>query len=67
MIRIVFALTYNSNLLAIPFSTSELRANKHQIESIIKGDKIGEATTAVIQAIQTAIIVATVVPVVVSS
>jgi len=64
---LLLSLTYNSNLLAIPFSSSELRANKHQIESIIKGDKIGEATTAVIQAIQTAIIVATVVPIVVSS
>ena len=64
---LLISLTYKSNLLAIPFSSSELRQNKKQIEAIIKGDKIGEATTAVIKAIQTAIIVATVVPIVVSS
>ena len=64
---LLISLCYKSNILSIPFSSVDLKLQKHRIESIIKGDKIGEATTAVIQSIQTALIAATIVPIVVSS
>ena len=64
---LLISLCYKSNILSIPFSNADLKHQKDHIESIIKGDKIGEATKAVIQAIQTVIIVATVVPIIVST
>lgn len=59
---VLVSLTFQSNLLSIPFSNKELRRNKERIEKIINGEFIGKATSEVIQAIQAATIIAAIIP-----
>jgi golgi phosphoprotein 3 len=60
---IIISLGYRSELLNIPFKAKELRKKKERIEQIINGDLIGKATGDVIKAIQVAVMVATMVPI----
>lgn len=64
---ILLSLLFKSNLLAIHFDGKTVRPHKKRIKSIIEGEKIGKATQEVIQGIEAALMVAVLVPVIVSS
>ena len=63
---LLISLTYKSGILQIPFPYRDLRLYKTRIKRIINGEAVGKATSEVIECIQAAIIVATVVPVIVT-
>ncbi len=64
---LLISLTYEPGLLAIPFAARDLRGAKKRIKKICEDDDIGGATNAVIQEIQTAIVVAVIIPAVVTT
>jgi hypothetical protein len=61
---IIISLAHRSEILKIPFEAKALRKKKERIEQIMNGDLISKATADVIQAIQVALLVATIVPVI---
>jgi|MEHZ01.5.fsa_nt_MEHZ011385232.1_5 hypothetical protein len=64
---VLVSLTYQSNLLSIPFTGKELRKNKKRIKKIIDGELVGKATGQVIQAIQSAAAIAAIMPAITSA
>jgi len=63
---VVVSLAKTCDLLKYPFDKKELKARKQRIEQLCNGDLIAQAANDAIQAIQAAIIVAAVVPVMIS-
>ena len=59
---ILISLANGTNLLSIPFSKKDLKKRKRRIEQISKGEMMGEATKAAVEAAQAAIVAATLIP-----
>jgi len=64
---VLLALAQQGGLLNVVFEKKELKKRKERIERIANGDLAGNATKEAIEAIQAAIMVTTVVPVIVST
>lgn len=64
---VLVALAHHAGLLKHVFDKRELRRRKQRIESIIQGNVIGKATREAIQAVQAAIAVAAITPVIVAA
>jgi hypothetical protein len=64
---VLVSLANGADLLQKTFGRQEIKTRKKRIEQIAKGDLTGEATREVIAACQAALIVATIIPVVVTS
>ncbi|MFT4649190.1 MAG: Golgi phosphoprotein 3 [Glaciecola sp.] len=64
---VLISLAHGTELLQANFGRKESKAQKKRIEAIIEGEAIGKATKEVIQAVHAAIMVATIVPVIVTS
>ena len=63
----LISLTYDTGILAIPFSKKELKASKKRLKDISSGEVIGEATEAAINAIQATIAVIVIMPAITSA
>jgi hypothetical protein len=61
---VLLALAHHSGLLKANLDRRMLKTRRARIEAIIKGDAIGKATKEAIQAVQTAVMMATVMPVI---
>ena len=59
---ILISLTWQSEILKIPFPAKKLRQQKLRLEQIVNGELIGQATAEVIQAIQMIMVMAAVMP-----
>jgi hypothetical protein len=59
---ILIALAFNTGLLKVPFSKRKLRARQARIDRIIRGELIGEAAQAASEAAQAAVMVACIMP-----
>lgn len=59
---LMLALCKGAQLLPQVFSRKELRAHKKRIDSLVKGNLLGDATKEVIEAIQVAVMVAVMIP-----
>jgi golgi phosphoprotein 3 len=59
---LLVALAHGAQLLGPVFGRKEVRARKKRIEQIAKGELIGKATAEAVAAVQTAIMVATMMP-----
>lgn len=59
---VLVALAHGAQLLGPVFGRKEIRAQKKRIEQIAKGELIGKATADAVAAVQTAIMVATMMP-----
>ncbi len=64
---VLVSLTHGTDLLAVNLGRKKVKGAKKRIESIIEGESIGQATREVIQSVQAALMVAVMVPVIVSS
>ena len=64
---VLMSLAKAGNLLQVAFNKKELKARKQRIEDVINGDVAGSATKEAIEAMQAAIFVATMIPVIVST
>lgn len=64
---VLLALAHHSGLLTAPFGRKELKSRAKRIESVINGDMIGEATKQAIQAMQAAIMVAVIMPAIITT
>jgi len=64
---VLLALAHHSRLLRRVFDRDLLKRRKKRIESVIKGEAIGRATKEAIQAIETAVMVAAIMPAVIAS
>jgi hypothetical protein len=63
---VVISLAHHANLLKISFDKKKLKARKKRIEQIINGDMTGKATKEAIEAMQSAVFVACIMPAVLS-
>ncbi|RME25524.1 MAG: GPP34 family phosphoprotein [Candidatus Zixiibacteriota bacterium] len=59
---VLVALAYNSGVLKNVFAKQELKAHKQRIKQIATGDAVGRATREAIMAVQTAVMMAAVIP-----
>jgi hypothetical protein len=59
---VLVALVHTSGILKLVFDKKKLKGRKKRLEQITKGDLVGTATREAIQAVQAAVIVATMVP-----
>jgi hypothetical protein len=59
---ILISLAFNTGLLKVPFSKKKLKARQERIERIIKGELIGDSTKAAMEAAQAAVMVACIMP-----
>ena len=64
---VLLALAHHAGLLSAPFGRKELKERKKRIENIIEGNLMGEATKQAIQAMQAAVMVAVMMPVIISA
>jgi len=64
---ILISMAYKSGLLSIPFSSKILKDKKKRINQIINGELIGQATAEVIEAMEVAIMIATIMPAVITA
>ena len=64
---LLLSLADGSDLLRQTFGRKEIRARKKRIEKIANGDLTGKATKEVIAACQTAVMVAAIMPAIVST
>ena len=64
---VLLALAQNGNLLQVAFDKKELKARKARIEHVVNGDNAGRATKEAIEAMQAAVMVATIVPAIVAT
>jgi len=64
---VLMALAKATDLLSIPFPRKELSSRKKRIKSIVEGDLIGTATKEAIEAVQAALAVAAMVPIMAAS
>jgi hypothetical protein len=61
---ILISLTYQSDLLSIPFQKKDIKHNKQKIERIIRGEHIGRATHEVIETLEAVLAITTIMPVI---
>lgn len=61
---VLLALANAADLLNISFDRKELKEKRKRIKSIVNGDLIGEATKEAVEAVQAAIVAATMVPII---
>jgi hypothetical protein len=64
---LLISLLHPAGMLGIYFENKALRPQKDRINQIIQGEAVGQSTAAAIQAVQTAIIVAAVMPAIIAS
>ncbi len=64
---ILISLASGTGLLEANFDRKKVKAQKKRIDAIIQGEAIGKATKELIQSIQTAIMVATVMPIIITT
>ncbi len=64
---VLLSLANGANLLSIPFDKRELQKQKKRIERLGNGEMMGKATKGAVEAAQAAVMVACIVPVIVSS
>lgn len=64
---VLISLTYRPGLLAIPFESKELRGAKKRILKICEDEMIGKITNETLDEIQAAIVVAVIMPTVIST
>jgi len=64
---VVLSLAHNSGLLRANFNKKQLKARKKRIEKIVNGEIAGKATKQAIEAMQAAVMVACIMPAVMSS
>jgi len=64
---VVLSLAHNSGLLRANFNKKELKARKKRIEKIVNSEVAGKATKQAIEAMQAAVMVACIMPAVMSS
>ena len=64
---VLISLAHGSGLLSANFDRKEIKARKKRIEQIIDGELTGQATKSVIEACQAAIMVATMMPIIIST
>ncbi|MCP5023105.1 MAG: GPP34 family phosphoprotein [bacterium] len=64
---VLVSLANGTDLLAANFDRKKVKAAKTRIEAIVQGDAIGKATKELIQSIQAAIMICTIMPVIISS
>lgn len=64
---VLVALAHHASLLELVFEKRKLKSRKQRIETIIRGNAIGKATRQAIEAVQAAVMVATITPIITSS
>lgn len=64
---VLLSLANGSNLLNTPFDKRELKKQKKRIEQIVNGELMGKATKGAVEAVQAAVMVACIMPVIISS
>lgn len=64
---VLISLAASTELLKAHFGKKELKTRKHRIEQLSAGEAIGQATAAVIQSIQAAVMVAATIPAITAS
>lgn len=64
---VLLALAQQGDLLNVAFEKKELKKRKERIEQIVNGNLAGKATREAVEAIQAAILVTTIVPVIVTT
>lgn len=64
---VLLSLANGSNLLNTPFDKRELKRQKKRIEQIVNGELMGKATKGAVEAAQAAVMVACLMPVIISS
>jgi Golgi phosphoprotein 3 len=61
-IAVLVSLAASTELLRVHFDKKELKGRKHRIEQLQQGEAVGQATAAVIEGIQAAVLIATIIP-----
>jgi len=64
---VLLSLAKSGNLLQVAFGRKELKSRKDRIEAIVNGEVAGKATMEAIEAMQAAVLVTTIVPVIAAS
>lgn len=64
---VLISIAKNADLLKMAFDRKELKKRKNRIEQIINGDLAGKATQEAIQAMQTAVMIAAVMPAIIAA
>jgi hypothetical protein len=64
---VLIALANAADLLRIPFDKRELKKRKARLEQLTDGDLMGKATKQAVQAVQTAILIACMMPIIITS
>lgn len=64
---VLLAIAHHAGLLKVNFDKKRLKSRTARIKSVIAGDAIGKATNEAIQAVQAAVMVATVMPAIVAA
>ena len=64
---VLVSLAKNADILKVVFDRKKLKSRKKRIEQIINGDIVGKATKQAIEAMQAAVVVACIMPAIISS
>ena len=64
---VLVSLADSAGILKVVFDKKELKARKHRIEQVVNGELMGRAAKDAIQAVQAAVMVATIMPAIITT